>query len=102
MRVEVVSRIQPLEAKIVFLFSSTSCLTEFCVAVTFSGKFAFYVAFQKKREKSHLDDHRVAEVAQKREGPLSKSLNSDENFKPWHMLFCCDCDIKIYCDLHAI
>ena len=60
------------------------------------------MAFQKKREKSHLDDHRVAEVAQKREGPSPKSLNSDENFKPWHMLFCCDCDIKIYRDLHAI
>ena len=63
----------------------------------FSGKLAFYVAFQKKRGKSHLDDHRVAEVAQKREGPSPKSLKSE----PWHMLFCCDCDIKIYRDLHA-
>ena len=32
--------------------------------------------------------HRVAEVAQGHGGPPPKSLDSDENFKPEHMLFC--------------
>ena len=31
---------------------------------------------------------RVAEVARGHEGPPPKSLNSDENFKPEHTLFC--------------
>ena len=32
---------------------------------------------------------RVAEVARGHGGPPPKSLNSDENFKPEHTLFCC-------------
>ena len=32
--------------------------------------------------------HRVAEVARGHGGPPPKSLDSDENFKPEHMLFC--------------
>ena len=31
---------------------------------------------------------RVAKVVRGRGGPPSKSLDSDENFKPKHMLFC--------------
>ena len=40
-----------------------------------------------------LSVFRVAEVAQSREGPSPKSLDSDENFKPLYTLFCGD--IKI-------
>ena len=32
----------------------------------------------------------MAKVARRREGPPPKSLDLDENFKPKHMLFCCD------------
>ena len=35
----------------------------------------------------------VAKVVERHEGPSPKSLDSDENLKPEHMLFCCD--IKI-------
>ena len=34
-------------------------------------------------------DIRVAEVVRGHEGPSPKSLDSDENFKPKHTLFCC-------------
>ena len=33
---------------------------------------------------------RVAEVARGHGGPPPKSLDSNENFKPHHMLFCCE------------
>ena len=35
-----------------------------------------------------MDQSRVAEVVQGRGGPPPKGLDSDENFKPEHMLFC--------------
>ena len=34
--------------------------------------------------------HRVAEVVRGHGGPPLKSLDSDENFKPEHKLFCCE------------
>ena len=36
--------------------------------------------------------NRVAEVVRRCEGPSPKSLDSDENFKPQHTLFCSDID----------
>ena len=37
---------------------------------------------------ARLCGHRVAEVARGHGGPLQKSLDSNETFKPYHMLFC--------------
>ena len=44
---------------------------------------------EKKKIKNRLD-YRVAEVAQRCEGPSPESLDLDENCKPKHKLFCCD------------
>ena len=43
---------------------------------------------------------RVEEVVRRHEGPSPKSLDSDENFKPSHTLFCRN--IKICCDLLSL
>ena len=40
---------------------------------------------------------RVAEVVWRRGGPPPKSLDSDENFKPKHMLFCRELRFDLRC-----
>lgn len=52
-----------------------------------------YMTKQEKKKIKNRLDYRVAEVAQRRQGPLLKSLDWDEMFKPSYTLFCCDIDI---------
>ena len=53
----------------------------------------------KNTNKVELKHRRMAEVVQRHEGPSPKSLESGENFKPLHTLFCRD--IKICRDLRT-